>query len=68
MAKTLIQKADAMAHVILTTFALTLYIQKGNALTVLIRKADAMVCIICTIFALTFCICKTCTALRRQMP
>jgi len=79
IAKTiLVQKADAMVHVIWMTFALTLCVQKGNALTVLVRKADAVAHIVRTTFALTlcirkkfaltFCVCKTCAAFRRQMP
>jgi len=79
MAKTLlVQKADAVARVVRTTFALTLCVQKGNALTVFVRKADAMARVVRTAFtltlcvrktfALTFCVCKTRAAFRRQMP
>ena len=74
----LVQKADTMACIIQTTFALTLYVQKGNALTVLMQKADAVAYIIHMTFALTlcvwkkfaltFCISKICATFRRQMP
>jgi len=36
MAKTLVQKADVVVCVVRTTFVLTLYVQKGNAQTVLV--------------------------------
>jgi len=78
MAKTLVQQADVVARVVRTTFSLTLCVQKGNALTVLIREADAVARVVRTIFALKlcvrkkfalrFCVCKTRTAFRRQMP
>jgi len=58
MAKTLVQKADAVARIIRTTFALTLCIQKGNTLIVLVRKADAVALAILTTFALTLCVRK----------
>ena len=74
----LIQKADAVAYIVRTTFALTLCVQKGNTQTVLVWKADALVRIVRTTFALTlcvwkkfaltFCVYKTCAAFRRQMP
>jgi len=50
------QKADAVACVIRTTFALTLCTQKRNALTPLVRKADAVACVVRTTFALTLCV------------
>ena len=43
-----VQKADAVAHVVRTTFALTLSVRKK--------------------FALTISVCKECTASRWQMP
>jgi len=58
MAKTLVQKIDVVARVVQTTFALSLCIQKGNALTVLVRKADAVTRIVHITFALTLCVRK----------
>ena len=37
-----VQKADAVAWVVRTTFALTHCVQKRNTLTLLVRKADAV--------------------------
>jgi len=47
-----------MVRIVRMTFALTLYVQKGNALTLLMRKADAMARVVRTTFALTLCIQK----------
>jgi len=78
MAKTLVQKIDVVVRVIRTTFALTLCVQKENALTVLAHEVDGVARIICTTYALTlcvwkkfpltFCVCKTRAVSRRQMP
>jgi len=61
MANTLtlhIQKADAVACVVRTTFALTLCVQKRNSLTLLVQKADAVASAVRTTIALTLCIRK----------
>ena len=75
MAKTLlIQKADAVASVVRTTFALTLCIQKKFALRFCVCKmrciqnANAMTPLVPTTSALTFYVCNTRTAFKRQMP
>ena len=60
--------ADAVACVVQTTFTLTLYIQKGNALTLLIQKADTVAHVILMTFALTCYPCKTRPVSRREMP
>ena len=54
----LVQKADAMACVVRTTFALTLCVRMANALTLLVR----------TTFALTVSVCKKRAASGWQMP
>ena len=61
----LVQKADAVAHAIRTTFALTICVCKTraasgrkNALTLLVRKADAVTHAVRTTFALTLCVRK----------
>ena len=64
----LVQKVDAVAYVVRTTFALTRWVQKPNALTLLVRKADAVACVVRTTFAMTLCICKTRAASGWQMP
>ena len=53
-----VQKADAVACVVRTTFALTLCVQKRNAQTLLVQKADAVACVVQTTFALTLCVRK----------
>jgi len=73
-----VQKADAVACIVLTTFALTLCVQKRNALTLLVRKADAVASAVRTTIALTLCVpkkfaltvsvCKKRTASGWQMP
>ena len=75
MAKTLlIQKANAVASVIRTTFALSLCVQKKSALTFCVYKtrcvqnANALTPLVRTTSALTFSLCNTHALFRRQMP
>jgi len=53
-----VQKADAVAYVVRTTFALTICVQKRNAQTLLVRNADAVACVVRMTFAMTLCIRK----------
>ena len=57
-----------MACVVRTTLVLTLCVKKGNALTLLIQKADAVAHVVRMTFALTLCVCKTCAASGWQIP
>jgi len=53
-----VQKADAVARVIPTTFALTLCVRKKFALILCIRKADTVACVVRMTFALTISVRK----------
>jgi len=73
-----IQKADTVARVIRTTFALTLCVWKKFTLTLCVQKADTVACVVRTTFALTICVrkkfaltvsvCKKRAASGLQMP
>jgi len=73
-----VQKADAVARVVRTTFALTLCVRKKFTLTLCVQKADTVACVIRTTFALTLCVrkkfaltlsvCKKRAASGWQMP
>jgi len=73
-----IQKADAVACIVRTTFTLTLCVRKKFALTLCVQKANTVACIVRTTFALTICVpkkfaltvsvCKKRAASGWQMP
>ena len=54
----LVPKADAVACVVRTTFALTLCVRMANALTLLVQKADTVARVVWTTLALTPCVWK----------
>ena len=63
-----VQKADAVACIVRTTFALTLCVQKRSALRLLVRKSDAVASAVWTTIALTVSVCKKRAASRWLMP
>jgi len=73
-----VQKADVMARVVQTTFALTLCVGKKFTLTLCVQKADTVACVVRTTFALTIWVrkkfaltvfvCKKSAASGWQMP